>query len=129
MHRRDLLRAQGLGAALLFATALGGCMRAIHTVENRPFGGTADAERRAAQIVAAAEDRNWRVVDRARGRIRLTFAYTEHRVTLDVLFSETHFSFQYVASSALSYDGTQVHRAYNHWVSDLEQRILFEAAQ
>ena len=128
MDRRFLLRSCGFGAALIATSLLGACMRTIHRVENRSFNGAADLEQRAAQIIAAAEDRNWRVLERARGRVRLTYAYTEHRVTLDVLFSETQFSFQYVNSAGLSYDGTQVHRAYNHWVEDLERRILAEGA-
>lgn len=113
--------------AFLGVAALGACTRPIHVVQNVAFGGRATVVQREAQIAAAAEEQGWRVLDSAPGRTRLAFVYTEHRIVLDVLYDENVFSFQYVSSSGLSYDGTNVHRAYNNWISELERQIQARA--
>lgn len=111
-------------AALLGAAALSACSRPVQVVQNVAFEGQATLARREAQIAQAAEEQGWRVLHSAPGRTRVAYTYTEHRIVLDILYNESIFSFQYVSSSGLSYDGTTVHRAYNNWVSELERQIL-----
>lgn len=128
MTRRVLLRRSVVIPALLAAAALGACERQIHVVTDRRFNGTATLDQRTQQIIQAVNDRNWRVVSSAPGRMQVRYIYTEHRITLDIVYTETQFSFVYVDSAALRYDGTLVHRAYNEWVTELEQQILSQSA-
>lgn len=114
--------------AILGGGALAACTRAVHVVANRSFNGQAPLAVRAQQIAEAARATDWRILAAEPGRMRVTYAYTEHRITLDILYSETDFSFHYVNSAGLSYDGTSVHRAYNNWVSALERQILAQGA-
>ena len=122
MQRRSLL------AALLGGVALSACTRAVYVVNNRSFNGRAPIGARTRQITEAVQEANWRVIESEPGRMRVTFAYTEHRITLDIFYNETEFTLQYVNSAALNYDGASVHRAYNEWVSALERQILAQTA-
>ena len=122
MNRRSLL------TALIGGAALTACTRSVYVVNNRSFNGSAPLSARTRQITEAVQEANWRVIGSEPGRMRVTFAYTEHRVTLDILYNETEFSLQYVNSAALNYDGSTVHRAYNEWVQALERQIMAQTA-
>ena len=114
--------------ALLGGATLAACTRTVLVVSSRAFNGSAPLGARAQQIAAAARAQNWQILDSLPGRMRVTYTQTEHRVTLDIAYTETEFSFVYVNSAGLNYDGTNVHRAYNEWVSALERQILLQTS-
>jgi len=128
MEAKVLGRRTVLATALLGATVLAACERPVYTVTNVAFGGNGTLQQRTMQILQAAQEQNWQAQPVGPGRVRLIYTYTEHRIVLDAVFDETTFSLLYVSSSGLSYDGTNVHRAYNNWVRELERQIQTRSA-
>jgi len=127
MPPRVLGRRAVMAGAILGAIGLTACDRPVYTVNNVAFGGTGTLQQRTAQILEAAQALEWQARPTGPGRIRMTYTWTEHRIVLDAVFDENAFSLFYAGSVGLRYDSTNVHRAYNRRVRELERQIQVRA--
>ena len=72
-------------------------------------------------IIRAAVRRGWATNDVKDNTVRCTFTKGDHRVVVDVVYSDTNFSVIYVDSENMSYDAESdsISRKYNQWVNNL----------
>lgn len=57
------------------------------------------------------------------GHIVGTYAKTDFRAVFDVRYNTRSYSITYKDSQGLKYDGTNIHRQYNVWISNLDRNI------
>jgi hypothetical protein len=89
---------------------------------NRPF--VRDA------ILRALGSRTWSVVEERPDGIVAKVSSGGHTASVLVRYDERSFSISYVDSSpSLKYDGSHIHRRYNHWVDRLRASISQELNQ
>jgi len=74
-------------------------------------------------IKTSAINRGWRVEDVSPNVVRATLDNRTHEAVIDIHYSKTSYSIDYVSSKDLLYNGTQIHRNYNRWVKTLENDI------
>ena len=125
MRRRTILAGATLGPMLLL-----GCNRIapVYTVTEANFLGSAPLSRRADQIRRAAIRRNWAVQDTRAGAMRATFNARGNQAVVEITYTRDSFSIRHLESSNLNFNGTEIHRAYNGWVQDLERGIIAASA-
>lgn len=126
MERRTLLRAAGgWTLAGLGAVGLSACARSepVLNVERASFQGRAPLRQRAEQIKRAGADLGWIMQDVYPGLIRGTLNIRSHQAVVDIPYTPTTFSIRYASSNNLNYSGSEIHKNYNSWVKNLEQRI------
>ena len=131
MERRTLLRAAGGWTLAGFGTVgLSACGRSapVLNVEGASFQGRAPLRRRAEQIKRAGAGLGWAMQDVYPGLIRGTLNVRSHQAVVDVPYTQTTFSVRYASSNNLDYSGSGIHKNYNSWVKNLEQRITAESA-
>jgi hypothetical protein len=75
-------------------------------------------------IVRALASRTWQIVREEKQEIEATVSAGGHSATALVQFDERSYSITRVSSSpGLKYDGTRIHRRYNHWIDRLRASI------
>ena len=74
-------------------------------------------------IIAAAISKGWTAEDIDTTHLRLTHRARKHMARVVVTYSTSAFSIAYEDSLRLRYNGTTIHRNYNRWIRNLEQRI------
>lgn len=74
-------------------------------------------------IKTAAVGRGWLVEDAGPGKIKATLKSRTHEAVIDILYSKTNYSIEYVSSADLLYEDGKIHRNYNKWVKILENDI------
>lgn len=129
MERRALLRGAGGWALAGFgAVALSACARSepVQNVEGASFQGRAPSRQRAEQIKRAGASLGWVMQDVYPGLIRGTLNLRTHQAVVDIPYTPTTFSIRYASSNNLNYTGSAIHKNYNSWVKNLEQRIAAE---
>lgn len=80
-------------------------------------------------ILRAVRSRGWTVAGEAPGVVTATVAKEGISATVDIPFTATDFSIVYRDSTGLKYDGTTVHKRYNHWVDRLRASIAAELSK
>ncbi|HEY4249692.1 MAG TPA: hypothetical protein VGM87_00745 [Roseomonas sp.] len=125
MHRRLLLSGIGLGLV-----GLAGCARVapVYVVNDTAFHGNAPLPRRGDQIRRAAIRLGWQVQDVRPGLMRATFSARRDQAVVEIAYTRDSFSIRHLESTNLSFNGAQIHRAYNGWVQDLERGIVASSA-
>lgn len=131
-HHRLSRNVRGLiVAALLFASACGANLAPVLNVSHAPVVGVPPGADPTAYvheaIRRAVASRGWTIAAEAPGVVTATIAKDEVKATVDVLYTATDFSIVYRDSSpALKFDGTRIHKRYNHWVDRLRASITAE---
>ncbi len=75
-------------------------------------------------IVRALVSRTWVVVEERADGIVAKVSSGGHDASVLVKYDEHTYSISYVSSSpGLKYDGTNIHRRYNHWIDRLRASI------
>jgi hypothetical protein len=74
-------------------------------------------------IEDAAVELGWEVEHVAPGEIIATLDIRRHRAVVSITYGASHYAIRYKDSDRLLYDGGKIHRNYNHWIRNLEQRI------
>ena len=98
------------------------------TAANLPSGSNASDAAIAEAIKAAGERTRWTIKPVAPGKMRGMYSKGRHTAVIEITYTRSTFSIEYVDSTNLQYDGDQIHKAYNKWVMQLEQAIEREAA-
>jgi hypothetical protein len=139
MRKASARRLPSVLGALVVAAALGASacganlapvLNVNHvTVVGVPPGADATAYVHDA-IRRAVTSRGWTVAGEAPGVVTATIAKEDVTATVDIPYTATDFSIVYRDSSpALKYDGTRIHKRYNHWVDRLRASITAELAK
>src|SRR5689334_23128973 len=82
---------------------------------------TTDQVRQA--IIAAGTSRGWTMTDTKPGVVHGTVKSHKHQADVDVTYTATSYSIDYVSSVDLDYKNGMIHRNYNRWVANLNQAI------
>jgi hypothetical protein len=119
-----------LAIVLLFAAVLVACNPTLAPILNvdeamsAPAEGPQSVERTHRAIRDALAARRWKVEIDEPGRIIATTEAGGHRARVRIDYTADHYKIQYQDSSpGLNYDGTNIHRRYNHWVKQLSRSI------
>jgi hypothetical protein len=113
--------------AVLTALFVAGCRtQPVYDVPSRRIGSGHDLEEVGRRIEAAVLDRGWQAERVRPGEMIATLDIRRHRAVVTILYDASQFSIRYRDSDVLMYDGEKIHRNYNHWVHNLERRILEE---
>lgn len=74
-------------------------------------------------IINAGQRRDWIMSEAGPGVINATQNVRKHSVSIRINYSEKEYTINYVNSVNLLASGGEIHRAYNHWVNNLDKDI------
>ena len=120
MKRRSVL---GAAPVLLATLSLAACARPILNVERQNFATAGTFDQRAEQIRRAGAGLGWQIDPVRPGLMRATLNLRSHVSVTEIAYDQQGFSIRYVDSRNLGYDGTNIHKNYNGWVTNLERAI------
>ncbi len=114
-------------AGALFVAALTGCSALERTEPVRTpqtiITQHVTSEQVKEAIINAGQGRDWIMSAAGPGVINATQNVRKHSVTIRINYSEKEYAIHYVNSvNLLAADG-EIHRAYNHWVNNLDKDI------
>jgi hypothetical protein len=115
---------------LIIAVGMAACTsKPIYNVESNTFvTPSAPLSVRSEQIRRAAVGLGWQVENVAPGQMQATRNQRNHQAMVLINYTPEKFSIRYFASSNLNYTGTEIHRAYNQWVKELEDGIKAQSS-
>lgn len=112
-----------LAVFAIFLSSCGVRLEPVYNADNIPVPSGLQASTVEKTIKIAAANRGWIVADQGKGILRATLHQRTHEAVIDIHYSETSYSIDYVSSVDLLYDGSKIHRNYNKWVRILENDI------
>ncbi|MAZ04332.1 MAG: hypothetical protein CMN56_14460 [Sneathiella sp.] len=74
-------------------------------------------------IQTSAINRGWVVSDVQPGKMKATLRNRTHVAVIEITYTKTNYSINYVSSVDLLYDGEKIHRNYNKWIRTLQNDI------
>lgn len=120
-----------IGLAVLL---LAGCATP-HAVKNvtaepvvGPGGRTVSMDEVGKAILRAGGTLGWQMKQMEPGYIVGTLKLRSHVAVVDIRYTTKHYSITYKDSTNLDYDGTNIHRNYNGWISNLDRAIKTQLA-
>lgn len=129
-HRFSTASRVRIAIVVVFVSVFAACSPTLAPVLNvdermsAPASGAQSVERTRQAIRDGLAAKNWKVDRDEPGRIIATITMGEHRATVRIVYSADHYSIHHQESSGgLKFDGTNIHRRYNHWVKLLSQAI------
>lgn len=124
-----MIRKIATAGALALVLITVGCARTlpVHQVNGAPIvTSTTNAptlEQVRTAIISAAQSKRWRVQQIDDTHMVATVNVRRHQAVVDINYTATDYSITYKDSTALEYDGQNIHRNYNKWVKLLDDRI------
>ena len=120
---RNVLKKYSVPAAVLFLIVA--CTAApVMNIEQAPVTPTpaslADVTK---AITRAGAGLGWQMTPVAPGKMTATLTLREHRAVVDITYDLKTYSIKYKDSTNLNYDGTNIHRNYNGWITNLDKQI------
>ena len=85
-----------------------------------PAASLADVQK---AITKAGVGLGWQMTSVAPGKMVGTLNIRDHRAVVDITYDTKTFSIKYKDSTNLNYDGTNIHRNYNGWITNLDKAI------
>jgi hypothetical protein len=115
-------------AVVAAATIASGCQRTVpvQNVADTPVYVPPGEEGRDVireAIFAGGRAKGWRMSEPEPGHIVGTVDVREHSASVDILYDADSYRIDYKDSSNLMYDGSNIHRNYNKWVTLLDRQI------
>ncbi|MTI11037.1 hypothetical protein [Curvivirga aplysinae] len=114
-------------SALFFCVILAGCVtKPVYNVTNQTFSysnSNVTLDDVAEAIMQAGEVRGWVMEKRSSNKIAASLYIRTHVSMVDITFTETEFSIEYVDSKNLKYKNGNIHTNYNRWIRNLEHDI------
>lgn len=112
-----------LAAAVLVLVAA--CVAPVHNVVSEPVVSRRDVTQEEVKqaIISAGTGLGWKMMPQEDGRITGRLDIRRHVAIVDITYTADRFSINYVDSTNLKYDGRLIHRNYNNWIMNLENRI------
>ncbi|WP_339630776.1 hypothetical protein [uncultured Sneathiella sp.] len=74
-------------------------------------------------IQTSAINRGWVISDAQPGKMKATLHNRTHVAVVEISYTKTSYSINYVSSVDLLYDGANIHRSYNKWIRTLQNDI------
>ena len=112
-----------VGAACLLAL-LAACTSApINNIQNAPIAGTHTADQVRQAILAGGAAKGWTMQETKPGVVHGVLKVRGHEAAVDVPYSTTSYSIEYVSSLNLDYKDGKIHRNYNKWIGNLNEAI------
>lgn len=112
---------------VVVALMLGGCRTAtIHNVKDAPVHanqGQITQQQVGDAIVRAGADLGWQMRREGNGHIVGILSIRDHRAEVDITYDQRSYDISYRDSRNLRHDGENIHKNYNSWVSNLDNRI------
>ena len=120
-----------LGLAVIM---LAGCATP-HAVKNinaepvvGPAGRAVSLDEVGKAILRAGGTLGWQMKQMEPGYIVGTLKLRSHVAVVDIRYTTKNYSITYKDSTNLDYDGTNIHRNYNGWISNLDRAIKAQLA-
>ena len=120
---------------LTIAIPVAGCVRVrpIYNVKDAPLApspGAAPTREQVSQAIwSAGKQLGWRMEEVRPGEMTGTLKLRSHVAVVAILYDASRFSITYKDSTNLMQSDGEIHRNYNNWIHNLEQRIQAEAAR
>jgi PBP1b-binding outer membrane lipoprotein LpoB len=114
---------------IFFVVLMVGCVKPVHNVTNQPLNDITQnlsLKQIADVIVISGMKRNWVMEQIDPGVIRATLRKRTHVAVIDIKYTKSDYSIEYVSSVDLKYDGTFIHHNYNRWIANLVNDINLE---
>ncbi len=111
--------------AVLLVALIGCRTNPVREVNNAPVLATGQYTMKDVKnaIFRAGQSIGWGMKEVKPGLIIATIFVRNHMAKVEISYSKKSFSIHYKDSAGLNYDGTNIHRNYNNWIKNLEQRI------
>lgn len=123
------MKKTALIASLLCALALTGCARTAPVLNvTKPITASYDSNQVKNAILEAGLAREWVMTPVAPGIIKGHLEQRGHSADIQVNYSTTSYSINYIGSQNLSAGGGKIHRNYNRWVNNLDHDIQLRLA-
>ena len=74
-------------------------------------------------ITRAGVGLGWIMKAKKSGHIVGTLNLRKHNAVIDIKYSKSSYSITYKSSAHLNYDGTNIHKNYNSWITNLNRQI------
>lgn len=114
---------------VLFVVALGACTsKPIVNVSNTPIstGKSLQANQVRQAIIAAGVALGWQVVDVTPDVLQGTLRLRDHTAVVEIPYTTRNYSIVFKSGENLSEKDGQIHKNYNGWVQNLDNRIKAE---
>ena len=105
---------------------LSGCVaNPVLNIENAPITIAAKHSSKDIKkaIIRAGVGLGWNMKPKKSGHIVATLYLRKHVAIVDIKYSKKSYNITYKSSQNLNYDGTNIHKNYNSWVTNLNRRI------
>jgi len=111
--------------AVAFLALVAACSAPVHNVVSEPVLSQRDVTQEEVKqaIITAGTGLGWKMMPQEDGRITGRLDLRHHVAIIDITYTAEKFSIIYVDSTNLKYDGRLIHRNYNNWIMNLENRI------
>lgn len=125
MRHSNTVKILGLALLALFLVA---CKtQPVYNVNQAPVTTASEGQPTMEQvkqaIVRAGTSLGWRMEPQGDGLIVATLLNRGHMAKVDIKYNTSSYSISYKDSRDLKYDGEKIHKAYNGWIENLDQRI------
>ena len=77
-------------------------------------------------IITAVKGQGWGIQSKKRNHIVAVLFVRQITASIDIRFNKKSYSITYKDSTNLNYNGTKIHRNYNTWIQNLDNRIQTE---
>ena len=116
------------------ALGLGACATVpIYNVTDAPTTSASGKALPASQvrqaIITAGGKLGWRIVDVGPGRLEGTLDLRTHSAVVDIPYSASKYSIQFLRGVNLKATDGSIHKNYNGWIQNLERDIRIELAR
>lgn len=122
-----MMKLKQMLAAAICVAALAGCSALERTEPVRTpqtiITQHVTAEQVKEAIINAGQGRDWIMSAAGPGVINASQNVRKHSVTIRINYSEKEYTIHYVNSVNLLASNGEIHRAYNHWVNNLDKDI------
>jgi len=118
-----------IGFIILLSAVLSlvGCKNTpVYNIEKAPITKNHSQDEIAKAIIKAGASLGWKMKDKAPGEITGILNLRKHMAKVKIEFNSRNYSINYIDSSNLSYDGENIHKNYNGWIRNLDNKIQFE---
>jgi hypothetical protein len=120
----NMSKTVGVPALLLLLLIVVGCSSApILNIKDAAITSSHSPEEVRQAIVAACADRGWRAKEVSPGVLRATLHVRTFDAEIEIAYSSTAYSINYVSSTNLDFKNGQIHNNYNKWVNNLSHSI------
>ncbi len=121
----SLKKISALILTILVVTMIGCRANPIRTVSEAPVMASGQYTEKDVKkaIIRAGQSIGWGMKPVKPGLIIATIFVRNHMAKVEIKYDKKKFSIDYKDSAGLNYDGTNIHRSYNNWIKNLEQRI------